>query len=146
VGGVANESQRASVSVVVADDDDQNSRLLVRILKRGGYERIECTTESAEVMPICERVHPDLLLLDVSMPSPNGFEILEELSRQDELDPVVVILTGHEHPSIERRGIELGAAAVVGKTASMDELLSRLDAVLHTSGRMPERRERSRKW
>jgi putative two-component system response regulator len=146
VGVMAEDSQRAAICVVVADDDDQNARLLVRILERGGYKRIEWTTDSAEVMPICERVHPDLLLLDVSMPSPNGFEILEELSRHEELDPVVVILTGHEHPSIERRGIELGAAAVVGKTASMDELLSRLDAVLRTSGRMPERRERSRKW
>jgi putative two-component system response regulator len=146
VGGVVNESQRASVSVVVADDDDQNARLLVRILQQGGYERIEWTTESAEVLPICERVHPDLLLLDVSMPSPNGFEILEELSRQDELDPVVVILTGHEHPSIERRGIELGAAAVVGKTASMDELLGELDSVLRIAGKLPDRRERSREW
>ena len=132
--------------MVVADDDDQNARLLVRILEKGGYKRIEWTTESAEVMPICERVHPDLLLLDVSMPSPNGFEILEELSRHDALDPVVVILTGHEHPSIERRAIELGAAAVVGKTASMEELLGVLDGVLRIAGTLPERRLRSRKW
>ena len=132
--------------MVVADDDDQNARLLVRILEKGGYKRIEWTTESSEVMPICERVHPDLLLLDVSMPSPNGFEILEELSRHDALDPVVVILTGHEHPSIERRAIELGAAAVVGKTASMEELLGVLDGVLRIAGTLPERRLRSRKW
>lgn len=143
---MAEDSQRAAICVVVADDDDQNARLLVRILERGGYERIEWTTDSAEVMPICERAHPDLLLLDVSMPSPNGFEILEELSRHDELDPVVVILTGHQHPSIERKGIELGAAAVVGKTASMKELLGELDGVLRVAGKLPERRERSRRW
>ena len=132
--------------MVVADDDDQNARLLVRILERGGYERIEWTTTSAEVIPICERVHPDVLLLDVSMPSPNGFEILEELSRHDELDPVVVILTGHEHPSIERKAIELGAAAMIGKTASMDELLGKLDGVLRIAGRLPERRDHPRTW
>ena len=143
---MADDSQRAAISVLVADDDEQNARLLVRILERGGYEHISCTTESTEVMPICEQVHPDLLLLDVSMPSPNGFEILEELSRHDELDPVVVILTGHEHPSIERKGMELGAAAVVGKTISMDELLARLDGVLRVAGKLPDRRERSRNW
>ena len=143
---MADNSQRAAIRVVVADDDDQNARLLVRILERGGFELIEWTTESAEVMPICERVHPDLLLLDVSMPSPNGFEILEEISRHNALDPVVVILTGHEHPSIERKGIELGAAAVLGKTTSMDELLGELDGVLRVAGKLPERRERSRKW
>jgi putative two-component system response regulator len=127
---VTDDSQRAALSVVVADDDDQNARLLVRILERGGYKRIECTTKSDEVMPMCLDLKPDLVLLDVSMPSPNGFEILEEIAGRDDLDPVVVILTGHEHPSIERKGVELGAAAVVGKTISMDELLRKLDEVL----------------
>ena len=60
---------------------------------------------------------PDLLLLDVSMPPPNGFEILES-SRRRRTSPVVVMLTGHDHPSIEGRALELGAAAVVGKTVS----------------------------
>jgi len=132
------ESQRSSISSLVADDDDQNARLLVRILERGGYEKIECTTESEKVLPLCEELSPDLLLLDVSMPSPNGFEILELLAEADGLDPVVVILTGHDHPSIEKRAIELGAAAVVGKTTSMTELLERLDQVLTEAGRLPE--------
>jgi len=135
---VTDESQRKQISALVADDDDQNARLLVRILERGGYETIECTTESDKVLPLCEELSPDLLLLDVSMPSPNGFEILELLEEKEGIDPVVVILTGHDHPSIERRAIELGAAAVVGKTTSMTEMLERLDRVLIESGRMSE--------
>ncbi len=130
------DAQRSQVSALIADDDDQNARLLVRILERGGYGSIECTTESGKVLGLCEELRPDLLLLDVSMPSPNGFEILESLSKRNGVSPVVVMLTGHAHPSIERRALELGAAAVVGKTISMQDLLEQLDAVLTQAGRL----------
>ncbi len=119
----------------MADDDDQNARLLVRILERGGYGSIHCTTQSTEVLSLCRVHEPDLLLLDVSMPTPNGFEILEELRETGDLSVVVVMLTGHDHPSIERKAIELGAAAVIGKTVLMDDLLKRLDEVLAEAGR-----------
>lgn len=131
-------AHRTQISALIADDDDQNARLLVRILERGGYASIQCTTESGKVLQLCEESRPDLLLLDVSMPSPNGFEILEELGGRDDLNPVVVMLTGHDHPSIEGKALELGAAAVVGKTVPMDDLLKRLDEVLVQTGRVPE--------
>lgn len=131
------DAHRGEISALVADDDDQNARLLVRILERGGYGSIECTTESKNVVAMCRDHNPDLLLLDVSMPTPNGFEILEELAGIDDLNPVVVILTGHDHPSIEGKALELGAAAVVGKTVLMDDLLKRLDEVLAGAGKLP---------
>ena len=122
----------------MADDDDQNARLLVRILERGGFGKIECTTDSEAVLPLCESLRPDLLLLDVSMPKPNGFEILEAIRERPGSGPVVVMLTGHAHPSIERRALELGAAAVVGKTVLMEDLLAQLDRVLTAAGVLPE--------
>jgi DNA-binding NarL/FixJ family response regulator len=88
-------------------------------------------------VPMCAEHEPDLLLLDVSMPSPNGFEVLEELAGREDLDPAVVMLTGHDHPSIERKALELGASAVVGKTVLMDAILTRLDEVLASSGKLP---------
>lgn len=127
---VTEPAHREKITALVADDDDQNARLLVRILEGGGYGKVSCTTESGEVIALCEREQPDLLLLDVSMPEPNGFVILEALAALEGPGPVVVMLTGHEHPSIERRALELGAAAMVGKTTSRRELLERLDATL----------------
>jgi CheY-like chemotaxis protein len=136
VEGVTEDAHRGEISALVADDDDQNARLLVRILERGGYGSIECTTKSEVVIALCREHNPDLLLLDVSMPSPNGFDILEQLAELEDLNPVVVMLTGHDHPSIEGKALELGAAAVVGKTVLMDDLLKRLDEVLIVAGRL----------
>ena len=134
VEDVTEQDQRREITALIADDDDQNARLLVRILERGGYGTIKFTTESEQVLAICREQNPDLLLLDVSMPTPNGFEILEELAQEEGLDPVVVMLTGHAHPSIEAKALELGAAAVVAKTIHMDELLERLDEALEAAG------------
>ena len=134
---MTDNAHRGDITAIVADDDEQNARLLVRILERGGYGSIVCTTESDKVLPMCAEHEPDLLLLDVSMPSPNGFEILEQLAERDDLDPSVVMLTGHDHPSIERKALELGATAVVGKTVLMDALLTRLDEVLVSTGKLP---------
>jgi CheY-like chemotaxis protein len=132
---VTDHAHRSGIAALIADDDDQNARLLVRILETGGYGAIECTTKSAEVIEMCVTGKPDLLLLDVSMPSPNGFEVLEALEMMEDA-PTVVMLTGHEHPSIDRRALELGAAAVVGKTTSMSDLLERLDEVLAEAGKL----------
>jgi putative two-component system response regulator len=135
---VTDDTHRAGITAIVADDDEQNARLLVRILERGGYGSIVCTTESDKIVPMCAEHEPDLLLLDVSMPSPNGFEVLEELAGREDLNPAVVMLTGHDHPSIERKALELGASAVVGKTVLMDVILTRLDEVLHSAGKLPD--------
>ena len=133
------EAHRSEISAVVADDDSQNARLLVRILERGGYGPIQWTSESPNVVPMCEEHQPDLLLLDVSMPAPNGFDILAMISELEGVNPVVVMLTGHDHPSIERRALELGAAAVIGKTVLMEALLQRLGEVLTAAGKPPSR-------
>jgi two-component system response regulator EvgA len=127
--GVTDPAQRSEVSALVADDDEMNANLLVRILESGGFGQVSATTSSSDVMGLIAENNPDLLLLDVSMPSPNGFELLARIAKL-EVQPVTVILTGHEHPSIERQAIELGAAAMVGKTASREVLLAKIDDAL----------------
>jgi DNA-binding NarL/FixJ family response regulator len=116
----------------VVDDDVQSVRMLSRVLSDGGFELITTSTDPSQVVELCER-HPfDLLLLDLTMPELDGFEVLEALSACMESKPQlrVVVLTGHEHPAIVRRAAGLGASAVIGKTTPRDELLAGLDAVL----------------
>jgi CheY-like chemotaxis protein len=123
---------RAATTVLIVDDVPQNAKLLVRILTRAGYGRVLSTHESGEVVGIVEREHPDVLLLDLAMPAPDGFAVLEALHEhlQGETPLRVVLLTGHEHPSITSRAGELGARDVVSKALSRDGLLARLDLVL----------------
>jgi DNA-binding NarL/FixJ family response regulator len=106
--------------------------MLERILSSGGFGRVLTSTDSTEVLELCERERPDLLLLDLAMPAPDGFAVLELLQPQLATDPPlrVLVLSGHDHPAIERRALGLGAAGAIAKTAGRDQLLERLDALL----------------
>jgi len=107
-------------------------RSLERILTSGGFGRVLTSTNPREVLQLCEREQPDLLLLDLTMPDLDGFAILEQLAPRLAAEPPlrVLVLSGHEHPAIERQAMALGAAGAIGKTAGRDELLERLDAIL----------------
>lgn len=118
-----------SATVLVADDDDMSVRLLTRILEGAGFGRVLSTTDSTEVLTLCEREKPDLLVLDLAMPEPTGFEILELLKTIDDRPPTVV-LSGHEHPAIARQATELGAVAVVAKTTPREEMVEAFSAAL----------------
>ncbi len=126
------DPRRASISVLVVDDDPASVRLIVRILESGGYEKVITTTSSAEAIAICEREQPDLMLLDLTMPEPDGFAILEALAHRGPSGstPRVLVLSGHEHPAIERHARDLGAMGTIAKTSGRDEILERLDTTL----------------
>ena len=133
----SNSAARELVRVLVVDDDPQSVRMLSRILSDGGFGEVTTSTDSSEVVALCEWLRPDLLLLDLTMPGLDGFEVLEGLAKRIAAEPPlrVAILTGHEHPAISRRAADLGARAVIGKTTPRDQLLESLDAVIAEDAR-----------
>jgi len=129
---MTDETARSGATVLIVDDEPQNAKLLSRILTRAGYGKVISTHDSTEVLALVEREAPDILLLDLAMPAPNGFAVLETLQERLLAQPLlrVVLLTGHEHPSIASRAHELGARDVISKATKRGELIARLDAVL----------------
>src|SRR4051794_39722667 len=79
--------------ILVVDDQDSNVRLLERLLDRWGYTAVTLTTDSRQVAELYARNDPDLLVLDLQMPAPNGYELLEELqpSSNGVFRPVLVL-------------------------------------------------------
>ena len=128
------ESSRAETTVLVADDDPQTLRILVRILEAGGYAKVIATSDSAAVLDLCREHQPGLVLLDLTMPSPNGFELLADLrDGAAGREPAVVMLSGHEHPAFAKRAIAMGAKAMLTKTTPRAEILAELDVVINAA-------------
>ena len=59
--------------ILVVDDRPENAKLLDRLLRRWGHREVTTTTRSSEVAELCAASDYDLLLLDLHMPSPDGF-------------------------------------------------------------------------
>ncbi|AKJ07725.1 PAS domain S-box-containing protein [Archangium gephyra] len=121
---------------LVVEDDASLRAILVTQLKALGVECAEAGN-GAEAIERAREVQPDLLILDVRMPTLNGFETVEAL-RQGPLRHVpVLVFTGHEPRPAEREALRLGVTRFLTKSrASEEEVLSEVRALLgeHLSG------------
>jgi DNA-binding NarL/FixJ family response regulator len=94
-------------------------------------EDIEVVGEAgtaAETLKMIHDVHPDVLLLDLTLPDRSGFDVLADL-RQIETAPLVVVLTWHTEPSYVTRAIAAGAHGYVNKSVAPQDLLDAIRAV-----------------
>lgn len=120
--------------ILIADDDPAVVRLLERLLDKAGYEEVVSTTASGDVVDLYSEMGPDLLLLDLTMPPPTGFEIMERLS---EITPAadyvpILVLTGDLAPNIKRRALASGANDFLTKPFDVTEVLLRIGNLLQT--------------
>jgi signal transduction histidine kinase/DNA-binding response OmpR family regulator len=80
--------------VLVVDDDDDFRSLLVKVLKEEGF-MVQTATNGQAAMTKIEASRPSMVLLDLSMPVMDGFEVLKRLKRSEQWHSIpVVILTG----------------------------------------------------
>ncbi|NUN69142.1 MAG: response regulator [Bacteroidetes bacterium] len=80
--------------ILVVDDDDDFRSLLVKVLKDEGF-MVQTATNGQAAMTKIEASRPSMVLLDLSMPVMDGFEVLKRLKRSEQWHTIpVVILTG----------------------------------------------------
>ncbi|HXS95695.1 MAG TPA: response regulator [Candidatus Limnocylindrales bacterium] len=68
--------------ILVIGDKPQILKLIARILERGGYE-VRTATCGGVALQAVATSRPDLLILDLSMPEPDGFEVLKALRQRE---------------------------------------------------------------
>jgi signal transduction histidine kinase len=127
------DAQHAEARILVVDDEPANVLILERILRRARYTHVRSTTDSGSVMGIVRRWSPDLILLDLTMPPPDGFAILEELSATPASPRIpVLVLTASDKGSVKERAFTLGASDFVTKPFDLAEVLLRIRNLLGT--------------
>jgi CheY-like chemotaxis protein/DNA-binding XRE family transcriptional regulator len=114
--------------VVVADDEYWDRRAIQRAWDRaGGPGKLELLSSGKELVALLEGARPQdlpaLVLLDLNMPQPDGFEVLRWMRGKDYLSRVpAVVLTGTDDAAEIARGYAAGANAVVTKPSSFRDL------------------------
>ena len=113
--------------VLVVDDAGDIRGLVRELLQRAGYEVSEAS-DGAEGLKLFYAEHPDLVILDVSMPGMDGWETLERIRELS--DVPVMMLTANAQELDKVRGLQAGADDYVTKPFGRQELLARVDAHL----------------
>ncbi len=114
--------------VLVVDDDPQVLKLFGKILEKGGYSTHLVST-GQQVMPLLSREAFDLLVLDLSMPPPDGFELLKQL-RSSMPGLRILVTSGYMQGALLKAARLLGAAATLAKTDAPTQLLKSVDDLL----------------
>jgi DNA-binding NarL/FixJ family response regulator len=112
--------------ILIVDDDERFRASLSNLLDRAGYATVEATTgEGALATAHLER--PALVILDISLPDINGYEVCHELRDEFGEELPIIFVSGERVEPVDRAvGLLIGADDYVIKPFDADELLARI--------------------
>ena len=121
-------------SVLVVDDEPNIVLSLEFLLKQAGYEvRVARSGEEA-VKAVAARV-PDLIVLDVMMPTLDGYHVCETIRADPKLRSVRILMLTAKSRDVEReKALALGADDYITKPFSTRELVERVKTILGSGG------------
>jgi len=93
-----------------------------------GWEVIGEAADGLEAVDKADRLHPDVMVLDVTMPKMNGLEACRQI-RQKAPGLEILFVTQHDSPQMMREALEAGARGYVVKSNAARDLLEAVEAV-----------------
>lgn len=121
--------QMTSLRVLLAEDHAVVREGTRQILERDpGLEVVGEASDGAEVVELSVRLAPDVVLLDLGLPTLNGIEATRRIGTQDH-PPKVLILSAYDDHDYVLAAIEAGAAGYLLKSAHASEVIAAIHAV-----------------
>jgi len=113
-----------SARILIVDDDADAANTLAQALTLNGYSAVSATSDPHAVRELHREHEYDLIVLDVQMPSMDGFAVMEGL-REFERDGYLPVLAITGEPGHRMRSLKLGARDFLRKPVDVEELLLR---------------------
>ncbi len=117
--------------ILIVEDEKEMARGLKDILEFEGYE-VLTAANGREGLHLVSRKEPDCVILDIMLPDQSGYQICEEIRRQQSRIPILM-LTARAQDYDKIRGLEVGADDYMTKPFSVGELVARVRALLRRS-------------
>jgi len=115
-------------NIVIVDDDPQVLKFLSTTLEENGYA-VTTTTAGKEALAVTQQNPPDLLILDLNMPEPDGFDLLKMVHSQLPYLRILVI-SGYLKGRVLESFRFIGAIATLEKPITPDALASKVREIL----------------
>ena len=122
----------ATPTVLVVEDEEAFIEALSVGLRREGFD-VEIARDGAEALDLFDEVQPDLVLLDVMLPTVSGLDVCREMRHRSDVAIIMVTAKTAEIDTVV--GLEVGADDYVTKPYRLRELVARMRAVLRRQPR-----------
>jgi two-component system, cell cycle response regulator DivK len=124
--------------ILIVEDNEMNLDMLTRRLSRRGYD-IVSAIDGVEGLQLASYEHPDLILMDMSLPKMDGWEATRHLKANEETAGIPVIaLTAHAMVGDREKAIQAGCDDYDTKPVELSRLLSKIETLLGEGGSFEE--------
>jgi DNA-binding response OmpR family regulator len=139
VDGRSVREEKTTRTILAIDDDPNIGPLLGKVLRQRGYD-VVTASNGPEGLEKAARIRPDIVTLDIMMPKMDGWLVLKEMKRQEELRdiPVAILSICDER----KLGHRLGAFDYLLKPFDIEDLLCLIDRFESAAGNSGRRADR----
>ncbi len=124
---------------ILVADDDKNTRLLLKTVLEAERYVVFTACDGEEALRVMDSEHIDLAVLDIMMPKIDGYQLTEQLRRDNDNLPILMV-SAKQLPDDKRRGFMAGTDDYMTKPIDEMELLLRIKALLRRARIANERR------
>ena len=110
--------------ILIVDDNPKNIQVLGGILRK--EYNLGIATDGKQAIEMVEKIHPDLILLDVMMPEMDGYEACGKIKKSEHSKIPIIFLTARTETEDIVKGFDVGAQDYVTKPFNTAELLARV--------------------
>ena len=116
--------------ILIVDDNQDSRELVVKILKKAGYQMIEAI-DGEEALEKATAENPDLILMDISIPKIDGYEVTRRLKSQVKFkDTPIIALTAHAMNGDREKSLGAGCEGYISKPIDIHELPNQIKSHL----------------
>jgi len=119
--------------ILVIEDNEQNMYLLTFILEKHDYQVIQAVNGSEGIAQACQH-KPDLILLDIQLPTMDGYTVARELRKISELvETPVIAVTSYAMSHDRELALQAGCTGYIEKPINPDTFLTQIEEYLKSN-------------
>jgi len=116
--------------ILIVEDNQDSRELVIKVLKNRGYLLMEAVDGEDALLKVTEQL-PDLILMDISIPKIDGFEVTRRLKEKaDCKDIQIIALTAHAMKGDREKALQAGFDGYISKPINVRQLPDQIQAFL----------------
>ena len=120
--------------ILIVEDNEFNRDMLSRRLLRKGFD-VLVAEDGNRGIQLARTAHPDIILMDVSLPDIDGLELTRQLKADDKTRAIpIIVITAHAMVGDRQQSLEAGADDYHMKPVELAMLLTQIQALLARAG------------